>query len=591
MPAAPVLTTARIRGSWYTDALLAVALTTMLSLIVFGPVFYALGDAWGPGDMLSHYVNVDTWAGFGHGVDTHYGYPLGMNQNLFPGVDITQNTFAAVVSSLTGNPFIGLNTLIILSFPITAALTVIALRLVGLTGWWAIALAVSYTFIPYHWGRSLGHVYLGTMYAAVTGVILALLIGTGRLRRENLSRWQLAGIAALVVVTAWSNIYYAAFGVLLMLAAVFFRLIKGDNRRQLGAALLPAIGTAAVTVIGLIPAIIARASESNIAQLGSRAAFDSVTLAGNLAMAIVPAPVSQLPYMGYYNEAVYGLIDDAPQLENVSATNFGTWIITAGLIYALIWWVVRLRRGQRIPQSFQLLALLAFVTILFFIPWGVNALVAEFLTAQIRAWNRLIPTLLLLLLLIVAVAIRRTPRLIRTRVSLIGPMFVLLIVLVEQVWPWRAVYIDTVDRYSQETAWAREYAAVTNQALPGECGILQIPRMIYPENGTVPPELTDYEHFWQPLTNREKDFSYGAIVFTEADRAVADIQGFPARPALDQFTDLGFCGVHVDMRGIEEERRDRFTANLEANLGSPIATGREGEWLLFALPGASAVTP
>ena len=590
MPAAPVLTTARVRSTWYRDALLAAVITTALSLIVFGPVLSAIGDAWGPGDMLSHYVNVDTWAGFGHGVDTHYGYPLGMNQNLFPGVDITQNTFAATLSSLTGNPFIGLNTLIILTFPITAALTVIALRLVGLTGWWAIALAASYTFIPYHWGRSLGHVYLGTMYAAVTGVILAVLIGTGRLKREHLTRGRIVGIAALIVITAWSNIYYAAFGLLLMLAAVLFRVLKGDKRAELGIALLPAIGVAAVTVIGLIPAIIARASDSGIAQLGSRAAYDSVTLAGNLAMAIIPAPVSQLPYMGYYNEAVYGLIDDAPALENVSATNFGTWIITAGLIYAVIWWALRLRRGRRVPTSFQLLAFVTLITGLFFIPWGLNALVAEFLTAQIRAWNRLIPTMLLLFLLLAAVAIRRTPLLMRPRISLAGPAIVLLIVVVEQVWPWRAVYADTVDRYSQETTWAREYAVVTNEALPGECAILQIPRMIYPENGTVPPELTDYEHFWQPLTNREKDFSYGAIVFTEADRTVADIQGFPAPQALDQFTDLGFCGVHVDIRGIEQDRRERFLTNLEANLGASVATGREGEWLLFELPGASAVS-
>ena len=585
MPDAPARIRSRVQPGLGIDALLAAVITAVLSLFVFGPVLAKVGDSWGPGDMLSHYVNVDTWTAFGHAVNTHYGFPLGMNQNLFPGVDITQNTIASTISAITGNPFIGLNVLIMLSFPITAALAVVALRLVGLTGWWAIALSTAYTFIPYHWGRSLGHVYLGTMYAAVTGVILALLVGTGQAQRERLNPVRIVAIAILVLVTAWSNIYYAAFGLLLTLAAVLFRALKGDDRKQLGFALLPSIAIAVTTVIGLIPAIIARAGESGVAQLGSRAAYESVTLAGNLAMALIPAPVSQLPYMGYYNEAVYGLIDDAPPLENVSGTNFGTWVITAAAVYAVLWWVMTLRRGGRISEDFQLLALLTFIGWLFFVPWGLNALVAEFITAQIRAWNRMIPTLLLLLLLAGAVALRQSTWATRPRVRIIGPLVILAVVLVEQVVPYRTVYASTVDRYSQETRWARDYAVATNAAIPEQCGILQIPRMIYPENGPVPPELNDYEHFWLPLTNRDKDFSFGAVVFTEADSVTADIRGFPDPSAIAAFERLGFCAVHVDIRGIEEDRRERLLATLEAHLGEPMATGHEGDWFLYSFDG------
>ena len=585
MPDEPARIRSRVHTGLGVDALLAAVVTIAFSLIVFGPVVPKLGDSWGPGDMLSHYVNVDTWAGFGHAVSTHYGFPLGMNQNLFPGVDITQNSIAATISAISGNPFVGLNVLIVLSFPITAALAVVALRLVGLTGWWAIALSTAYTFIPYHWGRSLGHVYLGTMYAAVTGVILALLVGTGQAQRERLTRGRIVAIAILVLVTAWSNIYYAAFGLLLTLAAVLFRILKGDDRKQLGYALLPSIAIAATTIIGLIPAIIARAGESGIAQLGSRAAYDSVTLAGNLAMALIPAPVSQLPYMGYYNEAVYGLIDDAPQLENVSGTNFGTWVITAAAVYAVLWWVMTLRRGGKIPADFQLVAFFTFTAGLFFVPWGLNAVIAEFVTAQIRAWNRLIPTLLLLLLLAGAVALRQSTWATRPPVRIIGPFLILAVVLVEQVVPYRSVYSSTVDRYSEETQWAREYAAATNAAISEQCGVLQIPRMVYPENGPVPPELNDYEHFWLPLTNDEKAFSFGAFAFTEADAVTAEIRGFPEPSAIAAYRDLGFCAIHLDIRGIAEERRVRLLTSLEAQFGPPAVVGREGDWLLFRIHG------
>ena len=570
------------------DSFLAALTSAFLSAIVFAPIAGQVTNSWGPGDMLSHYVNVDTWSPLGHVVDTHYGFPLGINQNLFPGVDITQNAFASIVSSFTGNPFLGLNLLIIVSFPVVAALAVVALRLIGLTGWWAIALAISYTFVPYHWGRSLGHVYLGSMYAAVTGVIIALLVGTGRLRRDHLTRRTLIGLIFLVIITAWSNIYYAAFGFLLVSAAAAFRFLRGDSGRDLGRALVPALGVACVTIVGLIPALIARAGESDIGRLGARAAYDSVLLAGNLSIALLPAPTSELPYMGYYNSAVYHFINEAPALENTSITNFGTWITTAAAIFVIAWWLRQVRSRNPLPEGFLLISFLAGVTIAFFIPWGLNAIVAEFLTAQIRAWNRLIPTLLLLLLLAAGVALSRSRRLMRTPVAVWVPLGLLVIILIEQVWPWRNVYVATIDRYAQETTLAREYAQATNNAIPEECGVVQIPRMIYPENGPVPPELNDYEHFWQPLTNRGKDFSFGAIAYTSADAVLSDIRGFPAPEAINALRDVGFCAVHVDLRGIEEDRRATFVNNVQTTLGSPVATGHEGDWLLYELPQGSA---
>ena len=582
MPQTSLRVRTRKRDRYGVDFWATTVITIALSMIVLGPTLPKLGDSWGPGDMLSHYVNVDTWAGFWHAINTQYGFPLGMNQNLFPGVDITQKAFASTVSGLTGNPFIGLNALIVISFPLTAVLALIALRLVGLTGWWAIALSAAYTFIPYHWGRSLGHVYLGSMYAAVTGVILAILIGTGRLRSGRLSQGRLIAVGGLILVTAWSSIYYAAFGLLLTLTASMFRILRGDDRRQLSYAFIPSVAIVVTTIIGLIPAIIARAGESGIAQLGSRAAYESVTLAGNLSMALIPAPVSQLPYMGYYNQAIYGLIDDAPRFENVSETNFGAWVISAAALYAVIWWAWTVRRRAMVPTDFQLIAFLTLICVLFFIPWGFNALVAEFITAQIRAWNRMIPTLLLLLLLAGAIALRSSRWSTRPRLRIVGPLIVLAVVLAEQVWPYRAVYSSTIDRYSRETQWARDYAVATNTAIPERCGILQIPRMIYPENGPVPPELNDYEHFWLPLTNDQKDFSFGAVAFTKADAATAAVRGFPDPSAIAAYTDLGFCAVHVDIRGIDEARRYGLLTALESQLGEPVATGRRGDWLLFS---------
>ncbi|MBT5183182.1 MAG: hypothetical protein HOL91_06775, partial [Actinobacteria bacterium] len=162
------------KRTWIEVASTAV-LATAISLLALLPALKKLGSAWGGGDMLSAYVNIENWGLFGFTTGNRFGYPLGMNQNLFPSIDITQNSFAALIGWITGNPFIGINLLLFLSFPLVAVLAYCSIRLTGLRGPLAVALAVAFTMIPFHFARGLGHISLATMYGAVTAVILAQL--------------------------------------------------------------------------------------------------------------------------------------------------------------------------------------------------------------------------------------------------------------------------------------------------------------------------------------------------------------------------------------------------------------------------------
>ena len=104
------------------EAAISAVVALALSLIVFGPLLGDLDVGWSGGDMLSTYVNTATWGGFSYPVTTQFGAPLGMNLNYFPGIDITENTFAMIVNAVTGSTFLGLNLLLVLSFPLVAAL-------------------------------------------------------------------------------------------------------------------------------------------------------------------------------------------------------------------------------------------------------------------------------------------------------------------------------------------------------------------------------------------------------------------------------------------------------------------------------------
>ncbi len=572
----------------------------VLSLIVFGPLLGRLDSGWAAGDMISTYVNAQTWNGFWYDITTQFGFPLGMNLNYFPGIDITENTFAALTNAVTGSTFLGVNLLIIVTFPLVAVLAYLTIRLTGLKGPLAIALAVAFTFIPFHWGRALGHTYLSTLYSAVIGVALVLLIGSGtfeRLLRTGTRRRRIGFIVAIstmVATVAWTGIYYVAFTLILGAAALLWRWAHRASWRALLIDSVPFAGIIALAAVALLPALLTLRADPPLASLGERTPYESVTFAGNLAVALLPLPQSSLPGMDAYNRSVVEALGAAPYGESNVITNHGTWITLAALLVLVIALVVRQRRpsptaasGTRVTIGY--IAYLIVVTVLFFVPWGLNYLLAGTLTAQIRGWNRLLPILLLLFLLGAAAALHRMA--VARRLALAVPiaLVVLALVAVDSVLPFRQAYADSVDLQAATTAAGREYALATNAAIPNSCGILQLPYMAYPEQGDV-RGIHDYEHFWPSITNPDKGWSYGSVKYTDASVWAAQLAQLPTDAQVELLRGAGFCAIHLDTRGFISEDLPAIQGNLEQRFGTPVASGFDDQWLLYSIGGAATAS-
>ncbi|MHB1164247.1 MAG: hypothetical protein ACYC0W_04345 [Candidatus Nanopelagicales bacterium] len=576
----------------------------LLSLIVFAPILDDLDVGWSGGDMLSTYVNTQAWNGFWYATTTQFGFPLGMDLNYFPGIDITENAFAAAVNAVTGSTFLGVNLLVVLSFPLVAALAYLVIRMAGLQGPLAIALAVAFAFIPFHWGRALGHTYLSTLYSAVVGAALVLLVGSGLfghlLRTGSRGRRTVLVVAvvAMVATVAWTGVYYAAFTIILGVAALLWRFAHRADWRALAMDSVPFAGIAVLAAVGFLPSLLTLRADPPLASLGERTTSESVTYAGNLAMAILPIPQSSLPRMGYYNEAVLTAFADAPFGESNVITNFGTWVTLAALVTLAVGLVLRTRRrtvaepaGAATPViTLGLIGYLLAVGVLFFVPWGLNLIFADLVTAQIRAWNRLLPFLLLLVLLGAAVVLRRTA--LAERMALAVPIALVLLGLtaIDSVYPFRAAYAGSVAEGREVTDAARAYAADVNRAIPQDCGVLQLPYMGYPEFGVV-RGINDYDHFWTAITNPGKDWSYGSVKYTDASIWAGQLPDLPTDGQLALARAAGFCAVHLDLRGFVSEERGPVTANLSARLGAPVADGFDGMWQLYSLAGLAQPEP
>lgn len=581
-----------------SEAAVTAVVTLISSLLVFGPILGMFTAPWGGGDMTQIYLQNSLWEGWKYGFTTQYGFPYGMEANAFAGLDILPNVFAHTVNSLTGNAFIGMNLLLFLSFPITAMLTYVAIRLVGLSGPLAIALAVTFTFIPFHFGRGLGHAYLALLISLVTGVILALLVGSGRIhewadepsRRLRIGRLLVLG--ALLIVTAWSSLYYAVFGMILLAAAVIWRISHGDGLRRLARSAGPLLALLALAVIGLIPVMMSRASTAGADTLGLRDPLESVKYAGNLAIALVPQPYDQ--FFPAYNDFVNEMFTGMPGEESHLMANFGTWVTSACLVVMLVGLVTQSRRRalgrtvgsmtERDTPAYAPITYVAFLlitTLLFFIPWGLNYFVASLATAQIRGWNRLVTLLLLFFILGAAAALREWRWPARPRTSVVVALVIVAITVVEAVLPWRNIYSQVAESGRQKIDSALAYATDVNRAVPGNCGLLTLPLMFYPGDGPRAPSMDDYDHALIGMTNPNKSLSYGAIRDTPDGQWQNEFAGAPSPTQVDTLLSMGFCGIHLDTAGFENA--EEISTQLTSQFGPPEAVSPDGRWRLFAL--------
>ena len=596
-------TTRSTRAQIALEAGITAVIAFVLSLPVLGPLLSRLDDGWGGGDMLSTYVNAYVWGGIRFSVSDQFGFPLAMNLNYFPTSDITQNLFALIVNTLTGGTFTGINVLIVLSFPLVAALAYVVIRMTGLKGALAIALAVAFTFIPFHWGRSLGHTYLATLYSAVVGIGLVLAIGSGafsRLATQSDRRrrvWFWVVIAVMILVIAWSGIYYTAFTLILGAAALLWRFAHRATWRTLGREALPLVAIGFLAVAGVVPSLLTTRGDPPLAQLAERLPYESVIFAGNVAMALLPLPQSQLPGMESYNRQVVEAIQAAPYGEATVITNHGTWITSLALLVFIVGLIVRARRPQPAAAAageltstrvtITYLAYLTFVTLLFFIPWGLNYLLAGTVTAQIRAWNRLLPILLLLFILGAAAALAKTRIAQRASIAIPIAVVVLALTLVDAVLPFRGPYSDSVARGSELSDAGRQYATAVQDAIPEQCGVLQLPYMGYPEYGVV-GGVNDYDHFWTSITNPGKQWSYGAVKSTDASIWMSQLPQVPTDQQVSLMRALGFCAIHLDTRGYISEQLVPVQQDLQSRFGAPIATALDGEWEMYDIRSAPA---
>ncbi len=531
------------------------------------------------------------------------GFPFGMKfAPYFPTLELTQTGMAAALLKLTGNAFLAQNLVWALSFPITAVACLWVFKLLPTPRPLAIALALAATFIPYHVVRAFYHPWLSTMWPAVLGVGLCLLVGTGRsprvrgvkLRSGDGAR--LAGTTLICVLVAYGGIYYAFFTVVLLAVTLTWRALNASHRGGLGPPLIRDAYPLGVVLLAVTMALfctsLANSHDPPTRPVAARAPVDSGYFAGNLTFGLSPSPVTWVPVARQVTQPLGHAVNS--EIEGSTYGQFGSVAGTLALGVLAIGLAIRRRRrirdgspsGAPTAPSSLLLTLLVAATALF-VPEAAGYAFASYVTPAIRSWDRLLPMLLTIVLAAaVALISELAPHPRRWAVQVAAAVLVLL-TLFDGVLPYHALISRQLFKGAAATATGEAYAAAVNHVDKAKCGVLELPFMPFPES---PPtgHLPDYSHFVAAMTNPDKLWSYGGVKYTSAGLWQMRLGNDVTPSAVTALREVGFCGVHLDLRGLDRADVAPTIDALTTLLGPPAATGHGGDWLYFRIRGGAA---
>ena len=523
------------------------------------------------------------------------GYPFGYDRLDFPRFDSLNYAIMGPIAALTGKPALTINLYYIAGFFLVAFAGLFAFRRLGLGTGVAMLCALVYAFLPYHVLRGIAHVTNGAYFLVPLAMLVLVAIARDEIgwdRPERKRRFVFSlSLAALIV---WQTPYNGVFFVLLACVAGAIAL-AGARRWQTVlpvAAVILAAGAA--FLVEIAPVIAHRATAGEPAFVAARIPSEADTYAMHLSQVLLPTYASRsktLVHAKRMFDHAFGL--DAPYLE-VSNQYIGALGVFGFLLlgWALVQSVAtRTRTGPVVADTtvdgtaaaVRICAVFAVAILVLALPSGLCTLIAYWITAKVRAYNRILPFFAFPCLLAAGWALQGLLR--RIRRPWLGCAVLALIAIVA-VWdvvisPRFMAHTTLAESWDRDRAY---FAGIEQQLGPGAT-VFQLPVTWYPEQ---PPQnrMNSYAEFEPFLMTNTLRFSFGGAHGRPGYAWGKYIETRAAKEAVSELHAKGFAAVLVDAYAYADDAAlAKVTDAYKAVLPAAPSVSHDRRWWLFPLDG------
>ena len=456
------------------------------------------------------------------------------------------------------------------------------LRRFGAVAPLAVAGALAFTLLPYHWLRP-AHLLLASYFVVPIGIWLAFLA------------WQFGVeiarppvnfiLPALCVLAVGSGgAYYAFFSAFLVAAAGLCRALAARSARRVLPALVIVAGIAATVTVNVAPTLVYHATHGANPTVASRHAADAETYGLRLTQLLLPHVRHRTAAL---REVALRYSRTAPLVTENMFASLGL-LGDVGLTILLLYSFIRIAGAPSGSDVMNFLAAAAAASFLLGTIGGIGSLFAYIVTPLIRGYNRISIFIGFVSLAALVMAMQSWiaghVRSARSQVTASVAILAILIGTFDQT-PNEMVFPGS-DRLRGD----RNFVHTIEQRIGANAMVWQMPYQPFPESSGLNQTAT-YEFFRGYLNSRSLRWSYGAMKGREADRWIRALAAMPPDKQLDFVARSGFSGVYLARRAYADGGA-AVEAVLRDRLGPPIAESPGGDLVAYAMqPTGNAPVP
>ncbi len=526
-------------------------------------------------------------------VNPRLGAPFGQELYDFPFLNGEALHVAAIkiLGAFSSDPALVLNLFFLATFPLVALSAFLVLRRVGLSAPVALVCSLLFTFLPYHFGRGEAHLFLSAYYSVPLGAWLVLRVLAGeRLfgRRSGVGRWwsvfatrRSLATAAICVVIGTAGVYYAAFTLVLLAAAILLAVAVTRSARPLASGGAAVALILATIVVSFSPTLVYRVGHGVNPDV-ERTAWETEHLGVRLMQLVLPVQGHRLDPLAELRERYDATI---PATEAASAT-LGLVATLGFLLLLAVILVSVLGRGSSSSAGglYRRASVPALIALLIAMTGGFATGIAHVLTPWLHAWNRISVFIAFYSLLAVGLLLDRARASLAFRrafpvlwPAVLGAVFVLGL-LDQTTSAFIRPYESVAAAYESDARFVRR----VERLLPRGTMVFQLPAVPFPELEQG-GRTSSYDPARPYVHSERLRWSYGAMRGRPEDWAT-ETRNFSAPLLVASVSAAGFRGLWLDRLGYwRDEDAKTFERELIAALGRDPLVSDDQRFLFFDL--------
>jgi hypothetical protein len=506
----------------------------------------------------------------------------------FPSSDTVHLTLIKIISLFTGDYAAALNLFFLLTFPLTVLIALFVLRRFGVSYTPALLASLLFAFLPCHFLRGIGHLFLGSYYLVPLAVMVALWVCQGELAWEKLgwgnglAAWLKDGPARIslivIILTGSAGVYYTFFTAFFLAAAGLLRAVRIRSLRPLWVTGVLLAVLFATIAINLSPSLVYVHNNGRNAGTAQRQPPEAEVYGMKITQLLLPVAGHRIPFLARIRA---GYDATAPLVNENSLATLGA-VGSAGLLILLATVLVRWKWHEN-AGLLNALGALTLGGVLVATVGGFGALFALLVTPQIRAYNRIVVYIAFFALFAVALLLDQWGKRWfqeggQRWLYSSGLLFLLVFGILDQTTPY------CVPRYEElKTVYWRdaEFISRVEASLPKNAMIFQLPQVKFPESAPV-EGMANYEHAVGYLHAKTLRWSYGSMYGRYWNAWQTQVAGKSASEMVRGLALAGFQGIYLNRFGYPD-RGMAMEKDLERALGvKPLVSG-DGRVVFFGM--------